>query len=709
MSVSQPVQHSFEGGRISPLMEMRYDWPGREKSVRTMDNWICRLQGPAETRGGLRRIAGVPGSRGRIEEFHVNSFTSFIIIITTTSIFIADEGGLVSSGNLVSNGDFNEAGLDWTETAIGSAIVAFPGGWVYLEGGGAGQYARVCQGVTVVAGEAHELNIQIVRGEGPLEVMVGSAAGLSDVLAPTDFSGTADISIPGLTSTTTTMYICMSVNGAQPAKELTNVSLVNTVTPVPPVEFVSPYETITDLLQLQVAMPPKELSLYIVAPGVSPRRINYNKVTDEWAFEVVPFVSQPPEWGADNWPGVIAFFEGRAYYAGTANQPEDFWGSRPGSSGATPVEYYVDMTLGENPDDAIQHTIGKKGLIVWMEGADTLLAGTEVGEYVITSQEGLIIPGDIQVKQQSANGSSAVRASLAGNNVLYLSSSRERIHTMSFEWTKDAWLSKDLTFSQEGLLSDGNRIVHMGFANTPRHIVWGWLINGDILGATYDALSQTAGFHQHRSQDPVVGMTVRRFGGVDELWVIVDRDGTGNEISLEKFDPSVKMDGFLDFTFETPTDTVSGLEHLANRTCQVLLDGAVHPDVVVSAGGVATLQEKGTEVVIGLGFNSKLVTLPRDDSMSLGGLKSGSALPATKRWPKIWARISRSLKPLINGIRPPERTAAAPMNEIQPSETENVQVTLRGFDQDAVITIEQDLPVPTTLTGLFGHFDQESV
>ena len=57
------------------------------------------------------------------------------------------------------------------------------------------------------------------------------------------------------------------------------------------------------------------------------------------------------------------------------------------------------------------------------------------------------------------------------------------------------------------------------------------------------------------------------------------------------------------------TKTVSGLTWLAGETVKVLLDGAVHPDVTVSAGGVATLQYWGRIIHLGYGYNSEGKTL----------------------------------------------------------------------------------------------------
>jgi hypothetical protein len=50
--------------------------------------------------------------------------------------------------------------------------------------------------------------------------------------------------------------------------------------------------------------------------------------------------------------------------------------------------------------------------------------------------------------------------------------------------------------------------------------------------------------------------------------------------------------------------TVSGLTWLANETVSILADGGIHPDVVVSSGGVITLNYPAAKVQIGYKYNS---------------------------------------------------------------------------------------------------------
>jgi len=708
MSIKQPVQYSFAAGELSSLMDMRYDLAGRASGVRTMQNWFCHLQGPAETRDGWAWTESIAGNYGQIFEFFVNIFTSFIVTVTKDKVHISDDNGFISEDDLVENGNFDAGSDDWDVTTVGSGSVVFPGGTCELTPGGTGQLASIEQELVVVAGAEHHLDIQILEGEEILSVSIGNTSGADDIYSETDFIGDEVIHIDGVTATGTAMFIQMVAPGGEARKVILKVSVFDTTIEPVPLEFTSPWVTDTDIALLQVEMPPKQLGLYFVTPGVLPQRLLYDDHTRVWTFEPVPFVSIPAEWTTNNYPRAITFFEGRAYYGGLKDHPEDFWGTRPGDATSTPaIPYYTDLTLGSNPDDAIYYSVAKKGLIQWMQGADTLLIGTENGEHIATSEGGVIIPGDVRVRQQSSNGSAPIKAVLAGNNVLYVSADRRKIRSMSFEWTKDAWLSKDLTFAAEHLTKGDKRITDLLFANSPNSIIWGTTLDGCFIGSTYDAIAQVAGFHAHHSLDKAISICRKRVGGVDQLWALFNR--VDDELSLEVYSDLASMDSFLEYHPETPTKDFTGATHLALRECQVLVDGAVHPDVTPNADGDFSLDYVGTEVFIGLGFTAELVTLPRDDNMGLGGFSQGSSQPAQKRWNKLFARILNSWKPKINGRRPPERRASSDMDSIEPAATEDVQVTLLGWDKEASITISQELPLKTVLAGFFGQLDQEVV
>ena len=80
----------------------------------------------------------------------------------------------------------------------------------------------------------------------------------------------------------------------------------------------------------------------------------------------------------------------------------------------------------------------------------------------------------------------------------------------------------------------------------------------------------------------------------------------------------------------------------------------------------------------------------------------GTIKVAYKRWAKLFVSILGSQPPLINGVRQPTRFASTPMGEIDPVRTEYIETTALGYDRDAKITVEEDLPISLEINGIFG-------
>ena len=78
-----------------------------------------------------------------------------------------------------------------------------------------------------------------------------------------------------------------------------------------------------------------------------------------------------------------------------------------------------------------------------------------------------------------------------------------------------------------------------------------------------------------------------------------------------------------------------------------------------------------------------------------------------KRINRLFLRLFESQPPIINGKRPPVRFPQYPMDTPPPIRSDDVFVTDLGWSRLTTITIEENLPVPCTVLGLFGEMDME--
>ena len=143
---------------------------------------------------------------------------------------------------------------------------------------------------------------------------------------------------------------------------------------------------------------------------------------------------------------------------------------------------------------------------------------------------------------------------------------------------------------------------------------------------------------------------------------------------------------------------------MAERTVGVLVDGAVHPNVVVDSSGAIVLQYGGNMVEVGLNYSARLTTLPADF-----GAQNGSAAPLKKRWVRIGVKLVNSAYPTINGERPPTRVPSTPMGLRDANITGGVLVFGGSPDETGSVIVEQDLPLPCMVAGIFGELDQNQL
>ena len=166
------------------------------------------------------------------------------------------------------------------------------------------------------------------------------------------------------------------------------------------------------------------------------------------------------------------------------------------------------------------------------------------------------------------------------------------------------------------------------------------------------------------------------------------------------------MDSYVDTTAQVPSTVFAGFDHLAGLAVQVLLDGALHPTVVVAQDGTITTEWEGTLCEAGLAYTSTMQTLPLDQRT-----QTGSAQPYQKRYNELLVTLLDSTLPIINGERRPDRTPATPMDTREPNSTGllRTEQVILGWNQDAIVTIEQPDPFPCTVLSISGELALEKL
>ena len=201
-------------------------------------------------------------------------------------------------------------------------------------------------------------------------------------------------------------------------------------------------------------------------------------------------------------------------------------------------------------------------------------------------------------------------------------------------------------------------------------------------------------------------------GTFDTLYMIVKRTinlATHRYVEFleERFEPSSPVDKddafFVDSGLSysgVSATTITGLTHLEGETVKILADGATHANKTVSSGQIV-LDRATTKCHVGLGYTSKLVTLPLDAAMA-----AGTAQGKTKRISEVLLRLYKSLGGQIgpdenNLERMLTRSGLSPMDSSPPLETGDRILNFNGpHERQAKVTVIHDEPLPFTLVAI---------
>lgn len=426
--------------------------------------------------------------------------------------------------------------------------------------------------------------------------------------------------------------------------------------------------------------------------------ITWEISTGNFILAPVVFVAPPANWTGANWPSAGTYYQGRLWLGGAPDQKETFLGSKSNDP--------ENFTIGPLADDAMTYSIEKFGQIEWMESTKNLIIGTGNAEYIVTAEQGLIKPGDIEVDQQSEYGSASIQPAKIGDQVIYVSPDGRKIRAINYNRDNDNWLSKDLTFPSEHITE--GIIKDLTWCQNPNNFLWGALKDGSLCCMTYERAYGIIGWHRHETVGEVLG-SASGFDGKRSVLIIATERVPGTiEIGFLNFD--YKLDSWKESSNIITLFSLyyaDGFDHLEGKEVQVLGDGSVHPNRVVgteSSAGAADgvvgriyLTTPFNKIVAGLQFIPELELLPVD-----GGSPAGSGISHVKRRNDVSVTLYKSGAPLVNGKRGGDRSPSTPMGTPEPLITGIRKYTGIGWDKSAVVNIKQDLPLPLTVMSVHG-------
>ena len=412
------------------------------------------------------------------------------------------------------------------------------------------------------------------------------------------------------------------------------------------------------------------------------------------------------------YPAAITMYEQRVILGGTLLRPQTLWGSVTGD--------FETFRRGTSDDDAIIFTLadGAQNRIQWMEGQNKLLIGTASAEWTMAGDaEKPLTPSNVSVSRQSSYGSKHIQGNMVGDAVYFVQRNGRKLRQMIESETSVTakYVSPDLTLASEHITS--GEILQAAHAQQPHATYWAVTGDGDLISMTTEKDEQVNGWSKHRT--PGASGTFESvatiFGSAgDEVWTIVKRTVNGATVrNVERINPVVwtdKDDAFYvdcGITYSgVAANVISGLDHLEGETVQILGDGDVLPDQVVSSGSITLADDQTAETAhIGLAYDSIITPMKLDADSRLGAFMS-TQLRVRKLIVRFYQSLGISWATNVEDPTPtftqfPFRDTGDDMDSSPPLFTGDKEIPIMArYSKEGNVTIKQTQPLPMTVLAL---------
>ncbi len=100
MAKASPIQMSFNAGELSPYLEGRIDLSKYASGCHKLENYIPKVQGPAQKRSGTRHVIHPRGNgAGRFIPFEFNITQAYVLLFSHLRMIVLKDGGAVLDGS----------------------------------------------------------------------------------------------------------------------------------------------------------------------------------------------------------------------------------------------------------------------------------------------------------------------------------------------------------------------------------------------------------------------------------------------------------------------------------------------------------------------------------------------------------------------------------------------------------------------------------
>lgn len=694
------LKHNFTAGELSPLMNSRVDLSRFRNGSKVLENAICMSQGPATRRPGLEFVIdladvgldeGISGPLGyediRMVPFIFNEEESYVLI------FYPHTGGGVRVVFGYTGGQDTAGLIRYTDDLFK-------------------------QTVTVIFAGTEEYTIPYPPGSTvtSYEVFHVDAGGTQTKLTDsTDytiaFNDTTGSSIIDVTATYPDVY-----GEYLQAEYVIDASAISgqVISLAMPAGW--------DTNSFDWAQSGDEM--YIAQAGLQPYIIQrWGEYS--WNVAAVTMFNQPGDWNDNNgWPQRVTFHQQRLIYAANATHRQKIWASVAGDFSNFGIDNADGITRTVADGFAFTLDSGTQNAIQWIVSGASLVVGTLGDEWTVTgSDRAALVYNNILTQRRTNTGSEPIKPLLIGLSVVYLERHGRTANEFIYDINYDNYKATDLSILSPHI-TDHYRIVRWAYQQTPDSIVWSIRSDGALVGLTYQQHHEVVGWHRHTTDGYFIAMSV--IPGAtreDDVWVVVRRDLpdlSGSRYCVEKMsdwfiqdeaEDGRFLDSYVDYRPESYNPVLTGLDHLEDKSVDILANGMVFPNQTVTNGGVE-LPDLGiyyTNVVVGLPYTTTI----RPHLMDVTSDRVGTSLGRSQRVSGLAIDIYKSLGMWMGRIssddgeeeeyseEQPFRRPSDLMDTAVPLWTGIYTMTFpEGYDEKTDYYIQQRQPLPLTVRGI---------
>lgn len=319
----------------------------------------------------------------------------------------------------------------------------------------------------------------------------------------------------------------------------------------------------------------------------------------------------------DGYPSTGTLHEQRLAAAGSPSYPQTIWESRTGE--------YLNFELGTKDDDAMSFTVSSDQInpITHMAQIKALIALTYGGEFSLTGGvEKPITPTNIQVKNQSVYGCNNVKPVRIGNELYFMQRAGRKLRAMAYKYDSDAYGAPDMSVLSEHATETG--IVDMAYQQEPESVLFLVRADGVIATLTVDRDQDVVGWARQITDGQFESVASIPTATGEQMWAIVRRTVNGVQTRyVERFTSGIRVDCGISAVSGPGAAVWGGLAHLEGKTVDIVADGVVMQQQIVT-GGQVTIPRNAFAVQIGLPFKTRIKTLTPEVQGNTGSAQGNS-------------------------------------------------------------------------------------